>query len=474
MFLVLLGILLIALKPIEDPDFWWHLKTGELIAQEHQVPHFDGYSFTAAGKPWIAHEWLSELIIFKLYDWGGFILPIISFAILILIAFGLTIFRCDDRSNLYTIGFSLILGAIMSTPIWGVKPQVFSILYTSLFLFFLDRYIKNQKILDLLPLPVIMLFWVNQHGSFIVGIGIIAIYLLGILIDSVFSIYKEAKSIRSIFSKTIFTLAITLIICTLVALLNPNGARILLYPFQTIGDPSIRQFVQEWAAPDFQERTWIPLAVMYLALIGFSLKSRRSISTINLLLCLVLGYAALSAVKHVPLFALVSIPVLAYQMSSVIHIPVTEFRKNWLSTSFILLVLIGSLIFVTSNVLTLKEKQQAIIQKSLPVYAVDLIKKNGLDGQLFNSYNWGGYLIWNLYPEQKVYIDGRCDMYGADFMKHYVNIYFAMDGWQEALDKENIKYVLVEPNTSLANALRQSSKWTLIFTDEVSVFYRRN
>ena len=328
--------------------------------------------------------------------------------------------------------------------------------------------------MNLLPLPVIMLFWVNQHGSYIVGLGIIATYLFGILIDSIFSIYKAKKSIWLVFSSIFWTLAIALVICTLVALVNPNGARILAYPFQTVGDPSIRQFVQEWAAPDFQERTWIPLAGMYLALIGFGLKSKRSISTINLLLCLVLGYAALTAAKHVPLFALVSIPILADQMSSVIDIPVTEFRKNWLSKSFIILVLIGALFFVVSNVLTLKEKQQAVIQKNYPVNSMNLIKGNGLEGQLFNSYNWGGYLIWNLYPTQKVYIDGRCDMYGADFLKHYVNIYFAMEGWQEALDKEDIKYVLVEPNTSLAYALQNSSKWTLIFKNEVSVFYRRN
>ena len=85
-----------------------------------------------------------------------------------------------------------------------------------------------------------------------------------------------------------------------------------------------------------------------------------------------------------------------------------------------------------------------------PVKSVEYIEKEGIKGNIFNSYNWGGYLIWNMYPDQKVYIDGRCDMYGAEFVTRFVDIYMAKPGWENALEEDKIDYVLIEPNTYLA------------------------
>src|SRR5512133_3908641 len=165
LILVLIGIFLFVVRPLEDPDFWWHIKTGELIIQNQQIPHFDTYSFTATGSPWIAHEWLSELIMFLLYGAGGIILSTLIFSALILAAFWLTLFRIEDKSNLYAAGGALLLGVILSTPVLWPRPQIFSILYTSIFLVLLDRYLRTGKFGNLIPLPVIMLFWVNQHGA---------------------------------------------------------------------------------------------------------------------------------------------------------------------------------------------------------------------------------------------------------------------------------------------------------------------
>lgn len=181
------------IRPIEDPDFWWHLKTGQLVLQEKQIPHFDDYSFSSSGKPWIAHEWLSEVIMFGTYKAGGIPFTVLFFGLLILIAYILTIYRSENRKNLYAIGGALLLGVILSTPVLWARPQIFTLLYASTFLFLLDRFLKSNRIRYLIPLPLIMLLWVNQHGAFIIGLGFVGIYIIGNFIDHLILINKEKK-----------------------------------------------------------------------------------------------------------------------------------------------------------------------------------------------------------------------------------------------------------------------------------------
>ena len=473
LFLVFCGIFLFVIRPLEDPDFWWHVKTGQLILQDKQIPFFDVYSFTATGRPWIAHEWLTELFMFILYNTGGVILTTLVFSVFILTAFWLTILRIEDKSNLYAIGGALLLGGILSTPVLWPRPQIFTILYTSIFLVFLDIYLKTGKLSTLIPLPVIMLLWVNQHGAFIVGLGVIGIFFLGRFIDALIKIIQEKRNLKGVFDKSTLILIFLLLVCTLFTLINPNGIRILAYPFQTVNDASLQQFNQEWASPDFHERTWIPLAVMYLSLIGFGLKSNKPVSTTNILLILVFGFMALSALKHVALFALVAIPVLADQISSVIPFN-DQNRKDRFIRPFSLVVLLGAIYLFVNTLVHFDQKQEIVTRERFPVDAVNYMTKNQINGRILNSYNWGGYLIWNLYPQYKVYIDGRCDMYGAEFVTHYVDIYFAKPGWQESLDEEMIEYVLVETGTYISAALQQTQDWHLLYEDEVSVLFGRN
>lgn len=177
--LLFFALLILTLRPIADPDFWWHLRTGELIAETHSIPHSDPFSFTVAGKTWIAHEWLSELIIFLLYRLGGYGLLILAFGMIITLAFILTYQRTPPESRPYTAGFSILLAALATAPTWGVRPQMISVLFTALFLFLLDRFRTSKSLAYILLLPLAILFWVNLHAGFAFGMGIIAIYIIG-------------------------------------------------------------------------------------------------------------------------------------------------------------------------------------------------------------------------------------------------------------------------------------------------------
>src|SRR5580698_6550813 len=125
-----LGLFAMAARNLTDPDVWWHLKTGQYIAQHKSVPHADLFSYTRAGEPWVAHEWLTELLLYQFQRAAGFGGLIIIFAAVLCAAFFLLYLRCGPDP--YVAGVAMLYAAWASQPVWGVRPQVLSLLLTSL------------------------------------------------------------------------------------------------------------------------------------------------------------------------------------------------------------------------------------------------------------------------------------------------------------------------------------------------------
>ncbi len=475
LFLIVLfsGIFYISLKPIADPDFWWHLRTGQLIDQTQEIPRVDPFSFTANAKQWVTHEWLSEFFIFKSFKLGGYGLLIFIFSGIITASFLFTYLRCPKESKPYIAGFMLLLGAITSEPLWGVRPQIFTLFFTSIFLYLLDRYRRNGNFRTLIPIPMITVLWVNLHAGYIIGIAIEVIYIIGYLLETVILRYRRKENIDVVIQKSLWILFSVLITSVLATLLNPTGFRILTYPFQTLTDSAMQSYILEWFSPDFHQVIWQPFAVTILVLISLGMIGNHPISITKILLTLVFLYAALRSMRHIPLFSIVVIPILAEQFNYLIKIrfdaqtPSRLFR--WIAPlliSAMAVVMVLTFIRVTNN----QQKSEA---ETFPKAGVDWIMENKPKANIFNSYTWGGYIIWRLYPEYLVYIDGRADLYGEIFVSNYAGIYFTKPGWEEKLNQENIRIVFVESDSMLADALRQSSTWKKLFEDNISVIFSK-
>jgi hypothetical protein len=472
-FIVLvLGLFLMTLRPISDPDFWWHLRTGQLIVQTNTIPHTDPFSYTRVGAPWITHEWLSEILIYALFRLGGYGLLIFTFSLFITAAFLLTYLRCPAGTRPYVAGFALLLGAVATAPTWGVRPQMISLFLTSLFLFLLDRYRRAGKAKFLIVLPLIMLVWVNLHAGYFLGLALIGIYILAGLMDMLVAGFLKLDQVDTVPTiRSIVNLCIALGGCILVTLINPNGILIIIYPFQTLTSSSMQQFIQEWFSPDFHQLIWQPLAWLILALIGFGMISKKSISTTNILLTLIFGYAALISMRNIPFFALAAIPVLAEQVGSLAKISTAAYTPSRLF-KLMVPILLGAILLITClRFFQSVQEQPKTEAENFPKTAVAWLLENKPAGHLFNSYNWGGYLIWRMYPQSRVYIDGRADVYGDAFIFDYISIYDAKPGWEEKLDKQAVQTVLVESDAPLANELRQSPAWHIAFTDKLSTIF---
>jgi hypothetical protein len=231
------------------------------------------------------------------------------------------------------------------------------------------------------------------------------------------------------------------------------------------------QFIQEWFSPDFHQPEWMPLAVLILALVAAPLLMRRPVPLTRVLLAVFFGFAALRSMRHVPLFALTAIPLLAAQLDGLTAgrptVRATPRFARWLNPLLLGLTLLAvGLRFV--SVLQEQPKSEA---ENYPQATADWILENRPAGNLYNTYGWGGYLIWRLYPEYPVYIDGRADVYGDEFIYDYLKIYYGQPGWEEKLEAASVRPVLVEADSGIAYALADSEAWQSAYQDESAVIF---
>jgi hypothetical protein len=268
----------------------------------------------------------------------------------------------------------------------------------------------------------------------------------------------------------------------LAVIANPNGARMYIYPFETLTSSAMQAYIQEWFSPDFHRPEWQPLAWMFLALFGLAVFARRQhVPLAKVLLTLLFGYMALRSMRHVPLFVITAVPVLAElaqaafeparsALESLTSSPVRKAPRlpGWAS----ILIILFALLAAGGRFVSVINGQSGVERGTFPAAAVDWIIANHPDGNIYNTYSWGGYLTWRL-QEYPVFIDGRADLYGDQFIESFLKIYRASPGWQESLSGNGVDLALVEKDSSIENALAQSPDWKLVFYDENSLLFQR-
>jgi hypothetical protein len=477
-FVLILFIALFAMsaREITDPDFWWHLKTGEYILDTRSIPHQDVFSFTVPGRTWITHEWLTQVGMIALYRVGGLgVLALVTSAI-ITATFGLVYVQCDGRPHL--AAFAVLLGALASAVTWGARPQMLNMTMAALLSLALLSYRRSvgaRKGL-LWAFPAITALWVNLHSGFFLGLFILVLTIAGDLAAHLFGHHTE----DTLPLPQIGALALALAASIAASLLNPNGAKMLWYPFETLGSGAMQTYIQEWASPDWHRVEYWPAAALLLggaATLGYT-RRKRDLSEVATFFAFAL--ASMISARHIPLFAVLAVPIVT-RYAARIEIGRLRWRlaraapsrrppsrwmvaANWVLVAAVVVSAGGW----TAHILSENQKVEATYY---PVEALAYIESNGLaDARIYNSYNWGGYLIWRGYP---VFIDGRADVYMDEFMDEYVEAYQLRGNWRRPLDRYNVDVVLIESDSSLATLLTVSEEWVEIYRDEMAAIFDR-
>jgi hypothetical protein len=262
--------------------------------------------------------------------------------------------------------------------------------------------------------------------------------------------------------------------------LNPYGPQMLLYPFRTVGIGVLRDFIQEWASPNFHmAQTWpfIWLLLGDLVMIGLS---NRRLDWRDAIMVSGTAYSALLAGRNIATFALVAGPVLSDHAEA--WLVELGYRLNWnrvprgvamIAANWLLLILViigaGVKVYVAADPEAIAEARREL----LPIDAVAYLEQSQPPGPLFNSYNWGGYLIWAA-RDFPVFVDGRTDLYDDDLLRVYVSTYFVQSGWEANLNDAGINTVLVESSSPLIQVLGLTSEWDQRYADEIATVYVRH
>jgi hypothetical protein len=462
------GIYCLGLVQTIDPDLWWHLKTGERILG-HGVPKVDPFSYSMSGNLWVAHEWLSEVILFLIFKAGGLPALMISFAVFGVIIFGFVYRTCSGRP--YMAAVLTFLAFAASRYLWGARPQVFNIAMLAVFLWLIQsirlKLLDRKWLYALIPLTTL---WTNLHSGYLMGIVVMLTVWLGDLIQ-VFVLRFEEGALDK---RALLHFTAVIPVSVLAAIVNPAGRAILGYPFETLTSKVMQANILEWQTPTFHHWNYWPfLVIMILGVFAFMIAPpRKNVS--NFLLYAGAMATGLFARRHIPFFAIVSIPVVSGALTaafapapgmSVFSLDRFKVFRFVINPVLALLIAAGVLCWTDLRL----KKNAAVISRNYPVQAVSFIRDRGLMGKrVFNEYVWGGFLIWNDIP---VFIDGRADLYGDKFFRNYLATRDVRKNLREVeavFDRFRVDYLLLRPDSALAAICRVHRKWQEVYRDKVS------
>jgi hypothetical protein len=461
-----------------DYDYWWHLADGRYMLANHALPAPDPFSFTAAGRPLVVHEWLTELPMYGLHQAFGIRGPLALFA-LCTVAIVLLTVRTLRRMGTGR-GATLILNGLMLAAIWlftGARPQVagFALFATEICL--IERWIHCRD-RSIWALPPLLWLWSNLHSSFAIGLALPAAVLGGDLIASWLNWHAAVRMVAR--GRLLLTAALAVSVALVLA--NPNGLPLLVYPVAKLHDPLAKEAIAEWMSTDISSPLFWPFALLaggYLVVVALR---RPRLPLSDLMLALALTAAGLSARKYVP-FAVMVLTVL---IGRVLSQPDRGNAEEWSVFTKIAgrfgvrkrqsapRTLLGQWIYVPAILILTyglvrtvrRTDPMSAVRENVPVAAIDTLGAKGLRGPLFNDYSWGGYLIWRLWPQVRVFIDGRGDMYisGGEF-RDYLEVTQLRSGADSILDRYAIRQVLVLKDSPLTRYLLAEGKWQATYDD---------
>ena len=502
LFILLLFSLTIgALAPrlLGDAGTGWHIRNGDLILQTGAITRADPFSATMNGQRWYAWEWLFDAAIARIHQRAGLNGVVSLAALIISAAFALT-FRLSLRrgGSLPVTLFLLVLALGASAIHLFARPHVFSWMLAVIWFQLLDsleRADDPRKYRRLFWLPVLMLFWVNVHGGFVLGFVLCGIYLVaGCIRLWRTKDFAERQRIRGWISRLSALSAISFF----VGLINPFGYKLYTHVYRYLSDRFLMNHIDEFRSPDFHGLAQQCFAALLLIAIVTAAVAGRKLRTSELLVLIFAVYSGLYASRNLPVSSLLMTMILAPLLSEALtsaakndSIPSSTRRFLSVIDSFSvrmaraesglrghlwpIIAVIGGLLLVAQQgrVGTKQIMRAQFDAKRFPVAAVNAIQQRGIREPIFSEDYWGGYLIYRLYPQSRVFVDDRHDFYGDAFLKRYLKIIHVEPGWEAALTEMNPHYILLTKESTLTNILKEVPQWKVVYEDETATLFEK-
>ena len=438
-----------------DPDALWHFSAGKYMVDHHQILTHDVFSWYLAGKYWMSHEWLFEVIIYLYYSIFSD-KYLIVFSLVNVLGLLLLIYYTNKDDiiknkvfSLFWLTFSIIIG-----PYIVGRPQLISYILLALTIYLLKDLYDNKDSKKIYFLPLIGIIWSNVHGG---SSNLIYIYTFIFMICSLFTFkFSKLESTRKS-KKQILTYLIIGLLCMLTININPHGFKMFLYPYQNLNDSFMVNNITEWRATSLA----ITADLFYVGFVFFifmvMLLSKKKIRLLDFIIFLSVVFLGFRSVRFWAYTYII--------MSYFIYYYIPKRKDDPGTQEIIMLISIGLLIvfglsykniYKNTHKLNISEKMINRIKYEKPK-------------RLYNVYDLGGELIYN---DIKVFIDGRADLYSKYNFMDAVNISRLGGDFKERIKYYNFDYLLVNSDFQLQYYLNNSDEFELIYSDKGIYLYK--
>lgn len=491
-YIGILGALLftpLAVKLMGDAGIGWHIRTGELILSDHAIPRTDPFSSTMGGKPWFAWEWLYDMGVGALAKIAG--LNAVAWFTASVLAFVFAwMFRLLVRREMNFI-YALVLAMFAmsaSTIHFLARPHVVTWLLMLAFFWVLDSTERNYfkgigRHRKLWALPLLMLVWANIHGGFVLGFVLLAVFWFG----AIWTWYRtQGAGINDVLrkiaaAKRIGDLTRVGLASVFASFINPYGWKLHGHIYSYLTNRFLMDHVEEFQSPNFHGVAQKCFLILLVLSLGVLVTRGRRLRTSEGLLVLFVTYAGLYSSRNIPISSILLVMIVGPWLPSEGWIDRFSLRVSAVELSLrshVWPVLVTAFTFAIAlnggrlGSSTLIDSH--FDPKRMPVDAVNFLAEHEVKGPIFSPDYWGGYLIYRLYPAQKVVLDDRHDLYGSDFLKAYLGAVHVEQGWEEFLHQTDPGCVLMPRNGALAGILAKTAGWKPIYEDQTAIAFVRN
>jgi hypothetical protein len=498
-----LGFLLARKIDLSTADLGRHLKNGQWVVENHfnifekNSPLFENYySYTNPNFPAINHHWGSGVLFYLVWKIAGFPGLSLLYIFASLAAFAILFWFSAKAAN-FTLAamLSFFLMPLMAERV-EIRPEVFSVLFAAIFFFIIGNYfqgkIRWKWLLFLIPLQII---WVNFHVYFFLGLGIAGVFWLSKISQIIFEKLADDEFQKKVGQAKVLT--VFLFLMSLASLLNPFGISGLLYPlkiFQNYGYTIVENksvsFVENYGIqnPNFFEIKIVLILLAVSWLVAFILQ-RKKISPALLMLSIFFGAIGWLAIRNFTLLGFFALPILAINFKELfpkIEDKMSLAKENAVAFLYIILAVLG--FWGNYNYVAAHFEASGIGLRPGVQSAADFIRKNSIQGPIFNNYDVGGYLIFNLPASsagrpasEKVFVDNRPEAYPASFFSEaYKPMQEKESLWQEQEKKWNFQAIIIYWHDItpwgqyFAEFIQNDQDWQEAYKDDfIKIYLRR-
>lgn len=475
---------------LTDSDTGWHIRTGEWILRTRCVPRRDMFSFTKNGEPWIAWEWLSDVAMAEAHRIAG-LSGVVLIALLLLGATSICVYRNTlAESGTRSIALAVTwLAMAASTIHWLARPHLVTPFMTGVFCRVLNQVEQEGKIKKLWMLPPLTMVWANLHGGFFVGIVLVGTYAVGAAVEELLCGARQDWWRRT--RKYAWTIAG----CTLGSFINPYGYHLHAHVAEYLGASFYWQRISEFQSIDFHSFTAAYFEALLMLAIVAAAWQFLSGRLIHPILLLIWSHLALFSARNIPIFAVVAAPSIGLASREWLeHAPARarwmrgfsaaiseieaglqriahrQARRPWHVLPVAYVLILTLLLAHPGPVAALRAE---FSRERFPVDAALFLahETGGPPRRLYSSWQWGGYLIYRLWPSLTIFDDGRTDFYGPPFVNEGLRVWNVSPGWRKILERYRVSSVLIPADSPLAGALRETPEWKLVYQDRVAVLF---